>query len=148
MKPIYLRGFAPISLFAENFMTRCDELDPQRPRDQTRQRAIFTAKSSMIRTIPLFVVGVAFLTAPGCSTRRTNRFNHAVCSCLERLRTIVGHVATNPRSRKRETRACECGAKYNPDHRSQHIPISKGERRWYASSRDFYGESHYEPQTS
>ena len=41
---------------------------PQLPRDQTRQRAIFTAKSAMIRTIPLFVVGVALLTAAGCST--------------------------------------------------------------------------------
>jgi uncharacterized protein (TIGR03067 family) len=41
---------------------------PQLRRDQTRQRAIFTAKSPMIRTIPLFVVGVALLTAAGCST--------------------------------------------------------------------------------
>ena len=40
----------------------------QLPRDRTRQRAIFTAKSSMIRTIPLFVVGVALLTAAGCAS--------------------------------------------------------------------------------
>jgi uncharacterized protein (TIGR03067 family) len=43
---------------------------PQLSRDQTRQRAVFTAKSRMIRTIPLFVVGVALLTAAGCSTGR------------------------------------------------------------------------------
>src|SRR6266850_1720768 len=43
---------------------------PQLSRDQTRQRAIFTAKKPMIRTIPLFVVGVALLTAAGCSTGR------------------------------------------------------------------------------
>src|SRR5256885_1568433 len=41
---------------------------PRRPRDQTRQRAIFTAKNPMIRAIPLFTLGVALLTAAGCST--------------------------------------------------------------------------------
>ena len=41
---------------------------PRRPRDQTRQRAIFPAESSMIRAIPLFTLGVALLTAAGCST--------------------------------------------------------------------------------
>ncbi len=39
-------------------------------------------------------------------------------------------MATNARSRKRKTRACKCGAKYNTDHRSQHIPVSKGERHF------------------
>jgi uncharacterized protein (TIGR03067 family) len=41
---------------------------PQVSRDQTRQKAIFTAKSPMIRTIPLFAVGVALLAAAGCSS--------------------------------------------------------------------------------
>ena len=38
------------------------------PRDRIRQRAIFTAKSPMIRAIPLVVVGVAVLIATGCSS--------------------------------------------------------------------------------
>jgi hypothetical protein len=33
------------------------------------------------------------------------------------------------------------GAKYSTDHRSQHIPISKGERRWDASTGNFYCKS-------
>jgi uncharacterized protein (TIGR03067 family) len=37
-------------------------------RDRTRQRAIFTAKSPMIRAIPLFIMGVPLLIAAGCST--------------------------------------------------------------------------------
>src|SRR5437762_808189 len=43
-------------------------MHPRLPRDQTRQRAIFTAESSMIRAIPLFTLGVALLTAASCST--------------------------------------------------------------------------------
>jgi len=38
------------------------------PSDQTRQPAVFTAKSPMIRAIPLFVLGVALLIAADCST--------------------------------------------------------------------------------
>ena len=77
--------------------------------------------------------------------QRIKRPHPAVGGRPEGLRTIVGYVAINPRSSKRESRACGCSAKYSPDHRSQHIPISKGERRWYASSWDLYRESHYEP---
>src|SRR5439155_16212820 len=41
---------------------------PRRPRDQTRQRAIFTTKNPMIKAIPPFAVGIALFIAAGCST--------------------------------------------------------------------------------
>ena len=76
------------------------------------------------------------------------RLNGTVCRRSEGLRPVVGNLAVDSRSGKRKAGARKCFAKYDPDYRSQYLPVSKGQRHRHASSWDIHCESQYQAQTS
>jgi hypothetical protein len=76
------------------------------------------------------------------------RYDRRICRRAKRLRTFVGNLAIDSWSSERQTGARKRDSKYDSDNRSQHVPISKGERRRHSPRRALYGQSKYATQRS
>ena len=79
----------------------------------------------------------------------SSRRNDLAVSChSEGLPSVVGNLAVDSWSGERQTGARKRDSKYDSDNRSQHVPISKGERRRHSPRWALYGQSKYATQRS
>jgi hypothetical protein len=104
-------------------------------------------KTGMMKAIPVLVMATVSATA-GCASGKlggaTDR-SGAVQRDYDRLTGTwqLTHGVVNGKAGFRK-----CVAKNNSDHRSQHVPVPKGQWRRDASGRNLHGESEHETQTS
>src|SRR5439155_18212056 len=142
-----LRGFAPISLFACIFLTRCQPALETSSRSRSTKRDFHCKKhhDQSVINPPYWCRGGNYRRLRKQSCRR---YNCRISRRAARLRTIVGNLAIDSWSGQRKVCTCKCGAKDDSGYRSQHIPISTGKRRWHTSGGTLHRQPEHETQTS
>jgi len=100
-----------------------------------------------MKAIPVLVMGAVAATA-GCASGKLGGATDRSGAVQRDLRPTDGDLAVDPRSSERKAGFRKYVAKNNSDHRSQHVPVSKGQWRRDASGRNLHGESEHETQTS